>query len=251
MSDKNIKQNKLAKNYQKSAIIEILTEVRKKELELVGWRIFVDKKVTVRLTIEMIKTKHDTFECSVAKEDTEDFNRVLAGETTLNCYLPCKNMLFQAKINDWQQPLIRLRIPDMIAVQERRRHFRLQVQKSHGVKAMFSKQYSPNGFSMKEHHFNKSCADLGKGGCSFILTSNEARMFVIEEEITKVQITVNRRMFVVDMELVNLIKVEPDIKNKMMYAGMKACFKFTKISEQGAEFIDNFVIKNINYDKIA
>jgi hypothetical protein len=248
---KEAKRNKLAQNHQKATIVSMLIEVKKAESPVLAWRIVFDKKITCPIKIRFVRSNRNELECIVKGENHATFEQILSGEETLNIFLPESNTLFQTDVVNWKSGELILKIPKMVAIQERRRHFRLNIKESWKAETSFVKEYTPNGFSIKKHKMNKKCHDVSKGGLSFILTKQEARMFMIEEEIEKVQLEIDKRIFVIDMELVNLINVEPDANNKLLYSGLKACFKFNKISSEAEEYIDNFVIKNIDYDKVA
>ena len=59
--------------------------------------------------------------------------------------------------------------------------------------------------------------------------------------------------FKFDLDVIDIVYIEPDVENKLIYAAFKICFKFLHPTATQKEEINDFILRNlkINMDPLA
>ncbi len=237
----------LAQNFQSKAIVRTLKEIRESKKLILAWKIFGDVKVTVPVVLKVVRSHRNELLFEVKKENFDELAKITTGYEKINFYIPEGNILFQSKMKELNKDgALVVNLPDQIVRQERRKSLRIRIENK-DVKLAFQKEVSRN-----QHYnqvFEKDCYDLSVGGLSFIMTQTESKMFKIGERIYFADVIINGRRVDADIELVNLIPVDPDPHNKLAYRGFKACFQFIRLSKENRNIIDIYVMSNIKLDE--
>lgn len=239
--------NKLTKNDSEWAIFSIINNAKLKNKTLVAWRIVGGRKVTVDVSIRVIRK----FRCELVMTPQSSRSQVMlsdlvAGADKLNFYLVEDMVLFQSKVKH-RDPSgdLTVSIPTMIAQIDRRKHLRLFIEENNPVYISFSKQTNFHQSSIQ--HFNKACYDLSAGGLSFIISKLETKYFKTGDKITQVKLKLGEDIIVLDGEIVNIFNIEPNEVNKLNYKGLKICIKYTRIKPEHQKQISDFVFKYIDF----
>ncbi len=241
------KSNILAQNFQQKAIIRTLKEIRESKKLILAWRIFGDVKVTVPINLKVVRSHRNELLFEVTKENFDELVKITTGYEKINFYMPEGNVLFQSRLKELSNDFFMVaHLPDRIVRQERRKSLRTRIDEK-DVQVAFQKEV--NGAQRFNQFFEKNCYDLSVGGLSFIMTQTESKMFKMGDRIYFADVIINGRRIDADLELVNLIPIDPDPHNKLAYRGFKACFQFIRLTKENRNIIDIYVMSNIKLDE--
>lgn len=240
--------NKLKKNYDEFAIASIIESTKEHEKQIIGWRLVGDKKVTVDLSIRVIRKFRDEI---IFKATTEEghyqLQSMVNGADKLNFYFPQDMMLFQSEIKSFEtKDNLVIKYPKMIAQVDRRKDLRLFIEEDHPVSVKFSKKN--HGQISSSQVFDKRCFDLSAGGLSFVVSRGEFKFFQ-KDDIFDFTLLIESKENKVQGRVVNILEVEPDKRNKLNYKGWKICLNFEKLDEKLAKMINSYVFNFVEIDK--
>ena len=131
--------------------------------------------------------------------------------------------------------------PKFIAIEDMRKDLRLRID-DEKERVLIHKVVDGN--SSKSKQFDKKLQDISAGGMSIILSPQEEPYFHHELDEIPALIILGDRDLRVTLKLVNLITIEPNSSNGLLYKSFKACFKFDSISKEDQSYIKNYVIEN-------
>lgn len=237
----------LAQNFQVKAIVRTLKEIQESRKLILAWKIFGDIKITVPVKLKIVRSHRNELLFEVTNENFSELTRITTGYEKVNFYIPDGNILFQCRTKDLNNDGgFTVLLPDRIVRQERRKALRCRVDDK-DVQVAFQKEISSS--QRFNQYFEKNCYDVSVGGLSFIMTQTESKMFKINDKIYFADILMGGKRIDVDLELVNLIPVDPDNHNKLAYRGFKACFQFIRLTKENRNIIDIYVMSNIKFDE--
>lgn len=237
--------NNLKKNYSAWAIFSLINNTKLGEKPVLGWRIIGGKKVTVDVYIRVIrKFRNELVIKALSPDGSKKLSNLIAGSDKLNLYLPDDLVLFQSRVlkSDTNGDVV-ISIPNMIAHVDRRKHLRLFITNDVNVSIEFQKEN--HGQRITTQQFDKKCFDVSAGGLSFIISRIEGRFFEIGDRIYAISLILDRRKTLVNAEVVNILDVEPDDRNGLIYKGQKVCLRYVEPSANQQSVINEFVFKYV------
>lgn len=235
--------SKLKKNFNEWAITSLIENTKVNEKPIMGWKMIAGKKETVEVIFHIIrKFRNEIVVRAVGPHAKATLADLSVGAQNLNFYLPEDLVLFQTEVKqvDTNGDVI-IKIPEMIAQVDRRKHMRLFVEEGMKAEAHFEKEnYGQRVLTQK---FNKGCFDISAGGFSFIISKSESRFFQIGGSIERIQLIVDNKKMLVSGEIINIDEVEPSPRNHLIYKGWKVSVKYKSINPQARKFLNYFVFK--------
>lgn len=238
--------NILKKNHSVWAIFSILNNTKMFGKPAMAWKIVSGKKVTADVFIRVIrKSRGEIIIKAVSPGSQEVLEKIAAGSQHLNLYLPEDMVLFQSEIKSFDQNGdIGLRIPEMMAQIDRRKHMRLTI----GEIPLATVKFFKESHSLRSNTqlFEKGCFDISAGGLSFIVSRMESKYFSRGDYMSLVRIMVDGKEIPVSGEIVNILDVEPNSHNKLHYRGKKICLKYDTIDSKARQFLADFVFRHVD-----
>lgn len=240
--------NSLKKNYNKYAIHSIIENTKEAEKPIMGWKIIAGKKVTVNVIFHIIrKFRNEVVVRAVSDQAKNSLGSLAAGAEKLNFYLPEDLVLFQTTVKSLEENGdIVIEIPEFIAQVDRRKDLRLFL--DNGIKIPISFDKQNHGQRVTTQKFNKMCFDISSGGLSFIVSKTESKFFMIDDEIFIESLEIDSNIIKLKAKIVNILDVEPNSHNQLMYKGKKICLKYTKISNRSKEILNDYVFRFVDFD---
>jgi c-di-GMP-binding flagellar brake protein YcgR len=240
----NTLKKKLASNTEKKSIFNSLKDARDSQHTFIAWRILGRKKIICSVVMSSLRGQREIV-FSYNPKDSDYINAILNGKDEISFLVEEQCLLFRAKVS--KKPhngSFIVEFPSNAAIQDRRKDFRLRMNEI-SSELVFKKQLpKQEDFGT----FTKSCYDISKGGLSFLMNHTESRYFRAQDHIEKMELRLDGEIIVCDLLLVNLIPIDPNNKNELMYHSHRACFQFKNISKEDAEFIDGFVLSKIQFE---
>jgi hypothetical protein len=246
----NQSSNPLKKNHAAWAIFSILNNTKLQSKPVMGWRLIGDKKVTVELNLHIIRKFRNELVFKAEGENQIVLSHLVAGSDKLNIFLPNDLALFQSKIKVFENGLVTLSMPEMIAQVDRRKFMRLPVDDGIDCSIKFFKQSHLQQRNIQS--FDRKCFDVSAGGLSFIVSKAEEKFFKSGDFILGLELKIDGIVNTMSAQVVNILDIEPNERNKLIYKGSKICLRFTQIDQKAQKFIQDFVFKNsdLNSDVI-
>lgn len=238
---------KLKENRNPKVISEIINTTKEKMGYIMIWIMHGEEKVTAEMYIHIIrKAKNE-----IILKPLADSNRLVQGiignREEVNVFFPTDLVFFQAKVKslDPSGELV-LSVPDMIAQVDRRKSLRVTIKNSMKVEASFYKSF----FSHKVNTqlFKKPCFDVGTGGLSIILSRMEMKYFNVGDRVVGIILQIDDKKIEVEGVIVNMLPIEPDAYNKLIYKGNKVCLKFENLNPVYKEILDIYVFKHFRME---
>lgn len=216
--------NTLKKNKSKWAIFSLINNTKINESQIMGWRIVAGKKVTTSIFIRVIRKFRNEFVVrAVSDKEKNVLSNLLASSGTLNFYLVNDMVLFQSQVKhiDPNGDFV-FNIPEMIAQIDRRKHMRLFLDESVKALSVFYKEN--HGHKVAKQQFQKECFDISAGGLSFFISRAESKFFEMGDRIDLIKIRLDNNWVNVKGDVVNVLDVEPDERNKLHYKAKKSMY---------------------------
>lgn len=232
---------KLAQNSYKQSIFKILNELCRNKTPLTIWKLCLDRKWSLSLPIKVVRTNQHEMLFHVDSGLERSLKEVMNGEKILRFHVESKNILFQCKLKYYASPDLVVEIPNFIAVEDMRKDLRLRIE-SDQARVVIKKFTDPN--QTKSKQFDKKLQDISSGGLSIILSVQEEPYFHHEKDNIVGVVNLDNKNINVTLVLVNLISIEPNSTNGVLYKSYKACFKFDSISPEDKIRIENYVLQN-------
>lgn len=240
----------LKKNYSAWAIFSIVSNAKINEKSIVAWKIINGKKITVDIYIRVIRKFRNEFIIRSSRASgKETVERLVAGGEKLNLFLPNDFVLCQCDIKkiDSNGDVV-LKIPDMIAQIDRRKHLRLF--RDEGVKIEVEFQKELSGHLDRVQNFKKDCFDISAGGFSFIVSRTESKYFLKENTIENIILNLDGRKTKLNGIVVSVLDIEPDERNELLYKSKKVSIQFVDASPQQQKVINDYVFKYIDMREV-
>ena len=232
---------KLAQNNYKGSIQKILNDLCKSKTPLTLWKMCLDRKWSVALHIKVFRSTQGEIMFSIDSEMEAKVKEIVNGEKILRFHVESKNILFQCKLKYFYMPELVVEMPKFIAVEDLRKDLRLRLDDDKN--RILIQKFINESFS-KSKQFDKKIQDISSGGLSFILSQQEEPYFHHDKGNISAILNLGSKDIKVSMTLVNLITIEPNSSNGLLYKSYKACFKFDSISEVDKSYIADFVLKH-------
>lgn len=230
----------------------MLIQAKDQHTPISAWKFVNHKKITILLKLKSVSLGDGEFIIVPEKigDDQQLGALIDSKDKILSFFIGDGETIFQA---EFLRKLLNgdyiFKAPAMVAIQDRRSSLRLILEDKHDVSVSFLKIHHRN--IQMQHKFQKKCFDISRGGLSFILHEQETRFFSIGESVDNIHLSVDGVLMIIDIKLVNLISIEPDKLNKLLYKSFKACFSIDKITPEHREVIENFVLENIKLDPVV
>lgn len=243
-------ENKLKQSFDLHAIESIITSTKDSAKQIIGWKIIGDQKITIDLEIKILRKNRDEIVLVSENISKTSLLEMLAnGSDKINIYLPEDMALFQSDVKSFEKENGRITIsyPKMFAQVERRKHLRLFLTEELPVPISFHK--SNQGHNKSIQFFTKTCFDISAGGLSFIASKIEQKFFQEKDKIEKIKISLDDKEFLLDAEVINILDIEPNDKNKLHYRGFKICLQFKDLDHEKQKFINSYVFRNSHIEK--
>ncbi len=241
---------KLKENKNPKVIYELITTAKEKLGPVLVWIMHGDEKVTVEMWITIIRKAKQEIVLRAQPQSLNMVHTVVGSRDTVNIFFPGDLVFFQSKVKHLTvEGELTISIPSMIAHVDRRRHLRIFATPSIKAEATFYKSF----FSQRVNTqlFKKNSFDIGTGGLSFIVSKMELKYFNEGDRIVGIILNLGDRKIEVDATIVNILPVEPDDYNKLLYKGVKICLKFDKVNPIYKETLDMFIFKYFKVQPLA
>ncbi|MFZ4712992.1 MAG: hypothetical protein ACOYL6_04755 [Bacteriovoracaceae bacterium] len=243
-------QQKLKENRNSKLISELIASAKDKMGPVLVWVMHGDEKVTVEMWIQIVRKSKNEILLRAHPHDVKMVHTVVGSRENVNIFFPSDLVFFQTAVKSLSlEGELVITIPQMIAHVERRQHLRINVVPSMTTEATFYKSFLSQ--KVNTQLFKKNLFDVGTGGLSFIMTKMEMKYFNIGDRIVGVILQIGDRKIELDATVVNVLSVEPDSYNKLIYKGHKICLKFDKINPIYKEALDMFVFKYYRVQPLA
>jgi hypothetical protein len=232
---------KLAQNDYKQSILKILNELCRSKTPLTLWKLCLDRKWSISIPIKVVRSTQSELLFHIDTDMEKSLREILNGEKMLRFHVESKNILFQCKLKYFYAPELVVEIPKFIAVEDMRKHLRLRIENDE-ERVMIHKFIDGNQTKTKQ--FDKKLQDISAGGLSIILSPQEEPYFHHDKGDIAAIVNLDGKNLKVNLSLVNLISIEPNSSNGLLYKSYKACFKFDSISPEDKNHIENYVLQN-------
>lgn len=232
---------KLAQNDYKQSILKILNELCRNKVSVTLWKLCLDRKWSISVPIKVVRANQleMLFQIDTALE--KNLKEIMNGEKILRFHVESKNLLFQCKLKYYNSPDLVVEIPKFIAIEDMRQHLRLKIEDD-SERVLIHKFIVEN--QTKSKQFDKKIQDISAGGLSIILSGQEEPYFHHDKGDLPALVNLGGKNLKVKLCLVNLITIEPNSSNGLLYKSFKACFKFDAISIDDKQYIENYVLQN-------
>ncbi len=241
-------QNKLLPIKSSDQIFEMINNARNKNSTLLVWRLGGDNKITTQVHIKLIRKSRREMELLPGIEINK-LKKIIAGRENVNFYLPDEAILFQSNIKGFDDKMnLRVSLPEMVAQVDRRKQLRLFMDDTTSFNIQFKKSYQQHRTHTQA--FSKNCYDLSAGGLSFIVSKMEQKFFKPNDDFL-VKMNVENREIEVNVKIINIIPIEPNSNNKLVYSGAKICTQFQNLSPDVKNLLQIFVLKYVNIDNAS
>lgn len=241
--------NSLKKNYSAWAIFSIVNNTKIDARPVLAWRIVNGKKLTVEVFFRVIRKFRDEVVVRATRpEGQKILGNLVAGSDKLNFFLPEDMVLFQTDVKsvDASGELV-IKLPEMIAQIDRRKHMRLSLSDDVGAVVKFFKENT--GQVKRTQLFDKACFDVSAGGLSLVVSKTEAKFFSIGDVVNRIRLEVENKEIPLSAEVVNILDIEPDGNNKLHYSGKKICLRYSKIGPKAQKFLNEFVFRHVDLNE--
>ncbi len=232
---------KLAQNDYKQSILKILNELCRNKTPLTLWKLCLDRKWSLALPIKIVRSAQNELLFNIDTDMEKSLREIMNGEKILRFHVESKNILFQCKLKYFYSPDLVVEIPKFVAVEEMRKNLRLRLEDDK-ERVLIHKFTDAN--LTKSKQFDKRLQDISCGGLSIILSPQEEPYFHHDKGEIAAIINLAGKDIKVLLNLVNLISIEPNSSNGLLYKSYKACFKFDSISPEDKIYIENFVLQH-------
>jgi hypothetical protein len=232
---------KLAQNDYKQSILKILNELCRNKVSITLWKLCLDRKWSLSIPIKVVRSNQSEMMFHVDSSMEKSLREIMNGEKVLRFHVESKNILFQCKLKYFNAPDLVVEIPKFLAIEDMRQNLRLKTE-SENDKVLIHKFIDGN--LTKSKQFDKRLQDVSAGGLSIILSPQEEPYFHHDKGEVPALVTLGSKDLKVKLCLVNLITIEPNASNGLLYKSYKACFKFDSISPEDKQYIENYVLEN-------
>jgi c-di-GMP-binding flagellar brake protein YcgR len=243
-------QQKLKENRNPKVISELITSTKEKMGPVLVWIMHGEEKVTVEMWIQIIRKSKNELVFRTRTQNVPMVHSLVGSREHVNVFFPSDLVFFQTRVKQLTPDgELTLSIPDMIAHVDRRKHLRITTNPSILTEISFYKSF----FSHKVNTqlFKKSCFDIGAGGLSFVISKMEGKYFNIGDKIVGIVLQLGENKIEVDATIVNVLAIEPDNFNKLVYKGQKICLKFDKVNAIYKETLEMFIFKYYKVQPLA
>ena len=241
-----ITANDLIQNKNTEDILGVLNALKQSSKILKVWRVVAGKKVFAEVKVSIVRKTNENFVIKAINEANQKvLNQLNSGVTSMYFYLPENLVLFEAeylRVNQLKN--LEFRFPKMMAHVEKRKHVRLFNEEQAKLEIRFHKESA--GQFKKKQFFRKPCFDISGGGLSFIVSKTEMKFFKEEDYITSMELMIEGKVFVVSGQIVSMLELEPNNKNKLIYKGHKVCLSFDSVNIEVEKEINDFVFKHVD-----
>lgn len=245
-------KKKLNKNKSSWALCSILTNKKERRESFICWRMVGGVKQVAEVSLKIIrKSREEIVIRAVGEKNERALAEIVAGTETVNFLLQEDKVLFQSVVKSYtDQGQLTVTLPKEFAHIDRRNHVRLQLYDDLTSTLSFKKEsmYSQNRTNQL---FDKRCFDLSAGGLSFIVSRVESRFFKNQDQIHSIALQVNGKTIICAAQVVNILDVQPDDRNKLNYKAHKICLEFNVISDEDRKYISNYVFKYVDLDEVC
>ena len=251
---KNNDFNKLKSNRDKRNIHELMDKAHKLGSRIIAWKDVDGVKITVDVFIRTLRKARNELEIFTKDPESTAYQQVMVGNKDVNLYIPDSALLFQSAVlrREGLDANV-IKFPEMVAQVERRKHLRLNLvgDTENKICCFFYKTLKMNfiGTNIQTQYFEKNCHDISAGGISLVLPRPAAKFFNQGELIPQIYVAIEGEEVKVDGAVVAKVPIEPNAENKLHYKGMKICLEFKNLSDDDKKVIEDFVFKNISFEK--
>lgn len=247
----HIENNKLTKNFNSWAIHSLINNTQKHENPLMAWKIVAGQRITIEVGFHIIRKFRNEI---VVRANGSQAKKVLGdlsvGAEKLNFYLPTDSVLFQTEVKQiLSNSDVIIKFPTMIAQVERRKKMRLFLEEGLSLQLKFFK--NNHGQRIISQKFTKSCFDISAGGLSFIVSRSEVSFFKKEDKIKNLAFSIDGELIEVNARVMDILDIEPNESNQLIYKGYKICVNFAKIPVEIESKIDAFVFRYLELDEVV
>ena len=232
---------KLAQNNYKHSILKILNELCRNKVPVTLWKLCLDRKWSIAIPIKIVRSTQSEMMFQIDSSLEKNLREIMNGEKILRFHVESKNILFQCKLKYYYSPDLVVEIPKFLAIEDMRQNLRLKTE-GENERVLIHKFIDIN--LSKSKQFDKKLQDISSGGLSIVLGPQEEPYFHHDKREVPALVHLGGRDIKVQLHLVNLITIEPNVSNGLLYKSYKACFKFDSISPEDKEYIDNFVLQH-------
>lgn len=235
----------LKTNKNEKFIFNRINTCKVNEEGILFWKFSGKKKLTCKARISYVSKFSKDFKVTFDEKNLKIFKEFISNDEFANVFIPEFAVLFQSFIKTFDEDgTLLLKFPNTISQLERRKYNRLNIEEGILAKAIF---YKEKEFQRKQTQlFNRSLHDISAGGASIIVSRIEGKLFSKGDKIEKMMLILDNIQFNLQVKVVNMISIEPNEYNNLIYKSWKLCFKFINISKNDSELINHFVFRYLD-----
>ncbi len=247
----NVKDNNLKKNSDDWAISSLISNAKDNEHTILAWKIVAGKKITVDVAFHVIrKFKNEIDVRAIGDQAKKILGDLAVNAQKLNFYLPDDQVLFQTEVKKIQvNGNVTIQFPEMIAQIDRRKSLRLFLDEGLDLEIGFSKKnHSQNVLNQR---FEKKCFDISSGGLSFLISRLEMNFFKRGDSIKGIQLNLDGAKLVLEGKVVNILEVEPNKHNGLIYKANKVCIELEKLNSSKKKQLESYVFHHVELEEVV
>lgn len=244
---KQMTPGKLKENRNSKVISEIINTTKEKMGYIMIWIMQGEEKVTAEMYIHIVRKAKNEVILRPLADSNRLVQAIVGNREEVNIFFPTDLVFFQSRVKslDENGELV-ISVPEMIAHVDRRKHLRVTIKNSMKAEASFFKSFISH--KVNTQLFKKPCFDIGTGGLSLILSRMEMKYFNPGEKIVGIILQIDDKKIEVEATIVNILPIEPDAYNKLIYKGNKVCLKFENLNPVYKEILDLYVFKHFKME---
>jgi len=243
----DFKARALRENTDESEIFKALSQAKLKKQKVLLWKFVGERKLVVEVEITDVVGYRNELQIEPSHENDDEVHGILRDTRLINLYIEETQVLFQTRVRAINKNKVVLAIPKMIAQINRRKDLRLEIKDYMHAKVFLYKDNADRNIGTQA--FDKKCWDIGGGGVSFLVSKMESKFFQKWDKIKNISITLDDKQVELNGQVVNIIPVKPDNKNKLNYTAYRICIQFIKPNPAVKSFIKEYVFNYYPFDE--
>ncbi|MBP9680238.1 MAG: PilZ domain-containing protein [Bacteriovorax sp.] len=183
------------------------------------------------LKIKAYRKDYNEIELEACPGEEDRLGLVISGNRVLNIYVPESSISFHSEVKTISEgKKVKMYLPLEYSFFERRKHERVQPQKSCYASFEYNKQI-----------IKKTIYDFSLGGIAIILPQSEKIKLSKERPFYELSLDIGLRKMKVKAVCVNTITIDRYKFENLPYGGFKLCYRFIEMNNEDRAFLSEFI----------
>jgi hypothetical protein len=234
-------------NTKKIEIEKIIKFAVKDDAEIMVWSTLEKKKLIAKGKI--VQYMKDTSKSIVLFKwliDKKAAKKLSSLKKSLCVYIVNQSFIFKAVLKEENENgYFSFELPKAVTIIDRRKNPRLNCKGSSKFSAKFKVFNRIKNIDLVG---TKNLLDVSKSGFSFLVNEKEGSYYYQGLKIRKLDLKVDHMLMEVNVRIVNVTKITPDIWNEIAYNKFKVSFTFDERYPQEEEDISEYIISTMIED---